>query len=215
MTELVETNHAGGFLVSEGNGSISREAITVLSGQNLQAGAVLGKVATASTGTPTADAGNTGDGTIGAVTVGAKGKVGTYKVTCIEPAVDGGTFTVEDPDGKEIGVAKVGSAFSKGGLGFTIADGAADFAAGDSFDIVVAEGSGKYKELDPAATDGSDVAAGILYDALDASSADAAGVGIVRNAEVNAAELVWKTGMTAGEIATATEGLAALEIIAR
>ncbi|CCG09108.1 head decoration protein [Pararhodospirillum photometricum] len=44
MTTLTETLHAGAFLVSEGNGSISRERITVVSGQDLQAGAVLGKV---------------------------------------------------------------------------------------------------------------------------------------------------------------------------
>lgn len=39
-----ETNHTAEFLLSEGNGSISREAITVVSGQNLQAGTVLGKI---------------------------------------------------------------------------------------------------------------------------------------------------------------------------
>ena len=53
-----------------------------------------------------------------------------------------------------------------------------------------ATASGKYKELDPAAVDGSEVAAGILYDAVDASAADAEGVAIVRLAEVNATELV-------------------------
>ena len=44
MPELQEGRYAGEFIVSEGNGKISRETITVLSGQNLQAGAVLGKV---------------------------------------------------------------------------------------------------------------------------------------------------------------------------
>ena len=44
MPELQEGRYAGEFVVSEGNGRISRETITVLSGENLEAGAVLGKV---------------------------------------------------------------------------------------------------------------------------------------------------------------------------
>ena len=116
-----EGRYAGEFVVSEGNGKISRETITVLSGQTLEAGAVLGKVTA----------------------------------------------------------------------------------------------SGKYKALDPAAVDGSEAAAGILYDAVDASAADAEGVAIVRLAEVNAAELVWPAGITAPQQTTALGQLAALTIIAR
>lgn len=41
---LTETGHAGGFLLSEANGARSREKITVVSGQNLKAGAVVGKI---------------------------------------------------------------------------------------------------------------------------------------------------------------------------
>jgi Bacteriophage lambda head decoration protein D len=75
--------------------------------------------------------------------------------------------------------------------------------------------SGKYKALDPAAVDGSEAAAGVLYGAVDASAADAEGVAIVRLAEVNAAELVWPAGITGGEQTTALGELAALSIIAR
>ena len=59
------------------------------------------------------------------------------------------------------------------------------------------------------------VAAGVLYDAVDASAADAEGVAIVRLAEVNAAELVWPAGITGPEQATALGELATLSIIAR
>ena len=121
MAELQEGRYAGEFIVSEGNGSISRETITVLSGETLEAGAVLGKV------------------------------------------------TASD----------------------------------------------KYKALDPAASDGSEAAAGVLYGALDASAADAEGVAILRLAEVNAAELVWPAGITGGEQTAALGELAALTIIAR
>lgn len=41
---LTETKHAGGFIKSEASGARSRENVTIVSGQNLQAGAVLGKI---------------------------------------------------------------------------------------------------------------------------------------------------------------------------
>ena len=44
MPVLIDGRFAGEFLVSEGNGRISRETITVLSGQTLEAAAVLGEV---------------------------------------------------------------------------------------------------------------------------------------------------------------------------
>ena len=44
MPVLTEGRYAGEFVVSEGNGRISRETITVLSGQNLTAATVLGNV---------------------------------------------------------------------------------------------------------------------------------------------------------------------------
>ena len=97
MPVLNEGRYAGEFVVSEGDGRISRETITILSGQNLTVAADLGKVTA----------------------------------------------------------------------------------------------SGKYKALDPAASDGSQTAAGVLYEAVDASAADVEGGAIVRLAEVNAAELLW------------------------
>jgi hypothetical protein len=121
MPELSEGRYAGEFVVSEGNGSISRETVTVLSGQNLEAAAILGKVTA----------------------------------------------------------------------------------------------SGKYRALNPAGADGSQTAAGILYDAVDASAADTEGVAIVRLAEVNAAELVWPAGISGGQKTTALGQLAALNIVAR
>ncbi|MBB4267725.1 head decoration protein [Roseospira visakhapatnamensis] len=44
MTTLTEDLHDGGFVASEGNGHISREAVTIVSGQTLKAGAVIGKI---------------------------------------------------------------------------------------------------------------------------------------------------------------------------
>lgn len=44
MTELTEKRGAGFHMVSEGNGNISREEITVKSGETLAVGEVLGKI---------------------------------------------------------------------------------------------------------------------------------------------------------------------------
>lgn len=44
MTALTETFHAGGFLVSEANGFRSRDQVTFLSGEDVLAGQVVGKI---------------------------------------------------------------------------------------------------------------------------------------------------------------------------
>ncbi|MBL4781790.1 MAG: head decoration protein [Porticoccaceae bacterium] len=120
MTELTEGRHAGEFIVSEANGSRSREAITVVSGQDLGAGDVVGKVTASS----------------------------------------------------------------------------------------------KYAIYNNAASDGTEVAAGILYAAVDASAADAGGVVVIRDAEVNAAEIGWNS-QAQGAIDAGTTDLLALGIISR
>jgi hypothetical protein len=44
MAILTEGKHPGEFLASEGNGTLSRDVVTLISGQNLVAGTVLGKI---------------------------------------------------------------------------------------------------------------------------------------------------------------------------
>lgn len=44
MAVFTETRHAAGFMLSEANGTRSRDTVTIVSGQNLKAGAVLGKI---------------------------------------------------------------------------------------------------------------------------------------------------------------------------
>ncbi len=89
-----------------------------------------------------ARAGNTGNGTMTANPTTAAGvKAGVYTLTCIEPAANAGRFRLEDPDGIEVGEPTVAVAFA-GVLGFTIADGATDFLAGDAFDITVTASAG-------------------------------------------------------------------------
>jgi len=212
MPELNEGQHKAEFLVSEANGTLSRESITILSGQNLKPGRVLGKILDGSAA-GAAVAGNTGNGTIGSVDAGTSAKKGVYTLTCIEPATNGGKFSVEDPDGVTIGSATVGAPFA-GAVEFTIADGATDFASGDGFTITVT-GVEKFKEYNPASTDGSQIAVALLLDYADATAGDVSGVGIVRQAEVNAGELVWFTGAIDNQKAAGLESLQAVGIIAR
>lgn len=121
MPELTEGFHTAEFVLSEANGGRSREKVTIVSGQDLVAGEVLGKVTA----------------------------------------------------------------------------------------------SGKYATHDQDAVDGTEAAAGVLWEAVDASAADKEGVALVRDCEVNGTRLTWETDITAGEITTATGELAALGVIIR
>lgn len=93
-----------------------------------------------------------------------------------------------------------------------LVSGAGALVAGRVLGKVTA--SGKYKAYDNTASDGTEVAAGVLAYDTDATSADAAAVQIGRLAEVKAAGLGWgandSTGITAG-----TADLAAKLIFAR
>jgi hypothetical protein len=135
---------------------IKSRKVTLLSGQNLVRGTVLGKKVTAGTIAGAADAGNTsGSGAIGTLSVGTGAQLGVYRAVCIEPAANAGTFAVFDPSGVEIGKATVAVAFT-GQVNFTIAD-ATDFVAGDAFSITVSAITEKYLKSLSAATDGSQV----------------------------------------------------------
>lgn len=75
---------------------------------------------------------------------------------------------------------------------------------------------GKYTGLAPAATNGSQNAAGILWAGVDASAADAPGVVVLRGpAIVNRHEIVWPAGATEAQITAATTALATIGIILR
>lgn len=183
MTTKTEPVRASDWLKMLIDDEWSVDAVTILSGQNLASGAVVGQI-TKGAATGAAVAGNTGDGTITASpTVGAGAKVGVYRLVCIEPATNLGKFEVEDPDGNVIGVATVGTQFTTH-LTFTIADGAQDFVSGDQFTITVAAGSGKWKASPNTGTDGAETAAGVLLHAVDASGGDKPGVVVRRLAVV-------------------------------
>lgn len=163
-----------------------------------------------------AKAGSTGNGTSSAVTVsGYAPKAGIYTVTFVEPNTNLGAFVVEDPQGLTIGHGNVGTAFTGGGLTFTIADGATDFVSGDQFRITVASGTGKHTQWNPGSGAGAAVVSGICFATKDATLVDRAGVNFARDGEVNGLELIWPTGATAATIAQGTAQLKALGILTR
>lgn len=174
------------------------KAITLLSGQDLVRGTLLGK-RTVGDPTAAAGAGNTGTGTIGSLTIGTAKKPGVYKVVIIEPATDAGKFVVEDPDGILLGTGTVGVAFTATGApSFTLSDGT-DFVAGDYFNITVAEGDGKYLKSVAAATDGSQVPDAILAHDCDASLADKATVAYIAG-DFNEEAVTYGAGHTAASV---------------
>lgn len=181
-----------------GRAPSSFRKVTLLSGQNTVRGAVLGRKTTAGTIAGAAQAGNTGDGTIGTLSVGGRAMAGRYRVVCIEPAADAGKFSVEAPDGRNIGVATVAVAFA-GEINFTIADGAADFVAGDAFNIDVSALTQKYELSAIAATDGSETPDAILAEDCDASAADAECL-IYEDGVFNQSQLTFGTGHTADTV---------------
>lgn len=210
MTTFTEGRHAGEFIVAEATGTRSREIGTLITGQDLEAGTVLGRI-TKGVAAAAAVAGNTGNATITAApTVGAGAKPGVYRLTALSAT----RFMVQDPDGVALPNAVAGTEYTTH-LTFTITAGGTAMVAGDSFTITVAAGSGKWTQFDQDGTDGSETAAGVLIDNVDATSADQTCVVLVRDAEINGAELTWPSDIETSEKTAAIAQLAALGLIVR
>lgn len=205
MTVLTEGLHTAEFIIREARKNASRTAGAVLAaGNNLDAGAVLGQL-TLDEAVVSAGAGNTGTASLAAVsaTLGSEAEPGIYVLRCTAASANAGTFSVKSPSGKVLADLTVASAYTSTHISLTIPDGAVDWAVGDM--IYVAVGSEKWTELDPNAEDGSHIAAGILYGAVDATDADTPCVVVYRDAHVNDAEISWPAGIT-DEQKTAAKG---------
>lgn len=198
METFTEKARPLAFLLSEANGYLSREVLTIASGAGkLEAGTVLGKIslgAATSAAKSGGNAANTGALTLDAVTpVLANAKVGVYTVRCITAAANGGVFRVEDPDGFVLGDVAVAATFADG-VKFSIADGSQDFIVGEGFDITVADGSGEYvasPNAFTAAKPGAEKACAILGYPVDATDAAVEGVCVTNDAEAKRPMLVF------------------------
>ena len=225
MTTLYEQRHPCGFVLSEGEGTMSRENLVVASGQQLAAGQVLGRRAVVSTAAATVApaVGNAGDG---AVTLDAVAPIrsdvetGVYTLDFLSGGATA-EFNLISPSGRIVGSGAVGTPFL-GPLKFAIADDAAKhYAAGDRITVTTTVGTFEHGAFDPAATDGLQNAVGLaLYPANTVTAGYQAGVqgfiaGLMRLAEVNGAMLVWPSDIAPATQAAAIAQLGARSILVR
>jgi hypothetical protein len=179
--------------------------ITLIEGQSLTRGAVLGRVAVELEASTAAKAGgNTGGGAITmdvTTPVKAGAMPGVYTARCIQaPGSNGGTFAVERPNGDVIGQVLVGATFDDD-IKFVITDVGTDFALGDGFDITVVAVD-KYALSVAASIDGSQDPAAVLALDCDATSADK-GTTAYFGGEFNSAKMTFGAGHTATTVEAA------------
>ncbi|EQM66109.1 head decoration protein [Pseudomonas tohonis] len=186
MTVIKERPHAGEFLLSEANGTRSRDRVVITAGSGiLDAGTLLARITGSNTISAAATAGNLGNGTVSGAAVTSEAITGVYVLTITKAVANAGDFEVRTPDGDVLAKGKVGTAFATGGLSFTLGDGSTDFAKGDSFSLTVKAGQGEWTRYEDAGTDdGRRTAGGILFAPVDASLNDIQAVAVVRDAEV-------------------------------
>lgn len=165
----------------------------------------------------------TGNGVISGLSLGPDAKPGNYRVENIAAITNGGEFKVIGPDGDAVAVGFIVA--GAGGvlvlanqrqLNLTVTDGSTDFALADAFNVCVFNelAGGKVVAWDPLTFDGRDDVAGILYDNVDASAADKAGVLVSRDAEVMKSALQWAAAISASQKESAYLDLAKRGVIA-
>jgi hypothetical protein len=210
------------FVMKEETFNYSRESVMFSQSQSIVPGQIVGAapIVANETAAVIAGSGNTGNGvaTLANPATSQAAIDGDYLLTCIAAAANAGTFSVQAPDGHEIGPLIVGVAFSKE-IKLTIADGATDFIVGDSFiaRVGIANPAGYlFAALNPAATDGTQKAAGIsIYRVVTTLGSTVKSPIIIRNALVSGKSLTWPAGITAAQQSEATEQLRGLGIIIR
>jgi len=205
-------------LVAEVHYLLSRASKTLLAGSGSDRKVVVGEVLGSrlfdeANIAVAAGGGNTGNGTVGSIALAAAAKAGDYVLTCIEAAANAGAFQVVDPDGFALAQATVAVGYATDQIGFTIADGATDFAVGDTFTITVPAGDGKLVALDLTATNGSQRAYAVAAaEAIAPTGVDASILTIKRLAALALDGLVWPSGITAEQKAAALAELEAFDL---
>jgi hypothetical protein len=205
----------GEFLLSEADGTLSREAVVITSGAgNLAAGSVLGRITKRQAAAPIPTIVGTGTGVMSGLTFGPDVQVGSYVITLLATSATA-AFSVVAPNGTALPNGAVATAYKSNHISFLIANGGT-MTLGDYLNIVVAGYTAPIASLwDPLAVTGVQEPWGILYAATDASSAAQDAVAITRLAEINTAKLAWKSTVTAAQKAEAYRQLAAANVIAR
>ncbi|MHC1791799.1 head decoration protein [Solidesulfovibrio sp.] len=209
MTILNESYRLPDIVRRELDREFSRENVIFAAGAAIALCAVVGRI-TKGVPVAAAAAGNTGNGLITDLALGLLAEVGVYRLVCSQAIAGSGLFQVFTPGGLRLEDAVVGAPYASPHLALTIGDGAADFVVGDDFTVTVPAGSGKCTLINPAAVDGSQIAAGISIAAYNAATADVRGVIVAREAVVMRDLLSWPAGITAPQKSKALAELAAL-----
>lgn len=169
MASQAETYTGGEFIWSEAEGERSRDNITIAASAGLiPAGRMVGAVTPTST-SAAKSGGNTGNGTMGAITTTIGTRPGVWTVRITVAALNAGTFELRDPGGILQATGTVAVAFNQAGLAFTLADGTTDFIVGDGFDITVP--TTLWTNYDDSLSDGTQQARGVLCYEVDATAA--------------------------------------------
>lgn len=174
------------FILHEASGQRSRDNVHVRqSGTAVVSGSLL-IVDTVGSVVFAMDEGATGNPTIASATAGALAYEGVYTIEMTSATA----FKVYDPTGAQVGSAgTLGTAFSAGGIGFTLTAGTTAAVAGDKANLVVIPADDNYL---PYTGTGTPVA--ILYSHLPATTGLTAAVAFTSDCEVKRSAL---TGLTA------------------
>ena len=81
--------------------------------------------------------------------------------------------------------------------------------------VLAMAADGTYVAHDPAASDGTEIAAGILYGPADATDGPVPAVAHVRDCEVNGTAITWADGMSDGQLGAMNTALTQAGIILR
>lgn len=170
--------------------------VTVKSGTSLARGDLvkltgLFSIAAAVAGT------NTGNGTVGTISVLDTASVGSYKIVMLTAT----TFAVYTPTGERLADGANTVAYAGGQIVFTVTAGGTAFVAGDSFTTAVTKAATPVVEL---FTTGS-APYTVMFDTIDATLGAKTGRGY-REAELLASEVNFGTG-TLAEVRDALDAL--------
>ena len=139
MATYTEAYRPYEFLLSEAEGTLSRESITLASGAgSLVSGSVLGEKTVVQAAAPIPTIVGTGSGVMSALKFGPDVQVGSYVVTLTATSATA-AFTVTAPDGTALPNGAVGTAYKSSHLSFSIANGGT-MTSGDAYTVVVTAG---------------------------------------------------------------------------
>lgn len=179
-----------------GNLKLVTQQIRLASG-TLVRGAILGQKTDDST-TVTAGATNTGNGTVGSLTLGDTPVYGVFTLT----ATSATNFSVVDPEGNALANLTVGTAYTSASINLKITAGGTAFVAGDTFAIEAVEATGDYILSVKTASDGSQTPTAVLVSSTDASvSPQDAGAYVL--GEFNENAITFDPSWTLGALRTA------------